>query len=295
MTQILAVDDDPICLELVSDALTGIGCGVDQAVDGEDAWEKLKVRQYDLILLDRLMPRLDGLGLLRRIKADPSLAGIPVVIQTVATSHEDIMEGLDAGALYYLGKPVFPDILCALVKGIVTDQAERNGLKETREHMVAMLGSLQTGEFAFRTLEDVRHMAASLSALCANPEAVGMGLLELMINAVEHGNLGITYSEKSQLRKSWQWADEVQRRLSAPPWSQRVGRIAVRRVPPGIEFTISDEGEGFDWTPYLRIDPKRAFDLHGRGIAMAYAEGFTRMEYLGNGNVVRAFAPASAA
>ncbi|CUW41094.1 putative response regulator receiver modulated diguanylate cyclase [Magnetospirillum sp. XM-1] len=294
MTKILAVDDDPICLELLSDALLDAGYGVDQAVDGEDAWEKLNASRYDLVLLDRIMPRLDGLGLLRRLKGDPALADIPVVIQTVATSHEDIKDGLDAGAYYYLGKPVFPDVLRALVRGIVADQAERNGLRQAKTNMLTMLAALQVGDFSFRTLDDVRHLAAGLSELCARPEAVGMGLLELMINAIEHGNLGITYSEKSELRKSWRWNDEVERRLSTAPWSRRTARISVSRNSSDIEFVISDEGEGFDWTPYLRIDPKRAFDLHGRGIAMANAEGFSRMEYQGKGNVVLAVAPASA-
>ena len=111
MTCILVVDDDPICLELLSETLIGAGYSVDLAVDGEDAWDKLNSYKHDLVLLDRVMPRLDGLGLLRRMKGDAALSGIPVIIQTSASSQDEILEGLEAGAHYYLCKPVYPDLL----------------------------------------------------------------------------------------------------------------------------------------------------------------------------------------
>ena len=74
-------------------------------------------------------------------------------------------------------------------------------------------------------------------------------------------------------------------------WKQ-IRRIALRRDGNEIEFTISDEGAGFDWLPYLQLDPDRAFDLNGRGIAMANMLGFSSLEYQGAGNIVVARAEA---
>ena len=113
-----------------------------------------------------------------------------------------------------------------------------------------------------------------------------MGLVELLVNAVEHGNLGITYAEKSALRQASRWEDEVERRLSQEPWRSRRARVALRREGSQVEFTITDEGAGFDWKPFLDFDPARAFDLNGRGIAMARKLGFSSLEYRGAGNIV---------
>ncbi|WP_161539680.1 response regulator [Paramagnetospirillum kuznetsovii] len=292
MTCILVVDDDPICLELLSETLIGAGYSVDLAVDGEDAWDKLNSYKHDLVLLDRVMPRLDGLGLLRRMKGVAALSGIPVIIQTSASSQDEIREGLEAGAHYYLCKPVYPDLLCPLVAGIVADIAERKSLRDCKANVAVALSLMTSGDFMFRTLDDVRSLAAVLAELCDRPDDVGMGLLELMINAVEHGNLGISYTEKSELRKTWRWEQEISRRLGVAPWSSRVARVRASHDCDDVVFVISDEGVGFDPGRFMQMEPARAFDLHGRGIAMANAASFSRLEYQGRGNVVMARAPA---
>lgn len=286
MTRVLAVDDDPVSLLVLTDTLTGAGYRVDQAGDGEEAWDKMAAGSYDLVLLDKMMPRLDGLGLLRRMKADPGFAAIPVILQTVADGPDDIREGLEAGAYYYLSKPVSPEVLRVLAGGVLADVAECHRMRDAKANLTTTLMALEKGEFTFRTLDEVRALAAGLAQLCHQPDDVGMGLLELMINAVEHGNLGITYLEKTALRKAWLWDKEILRRLDLPPWSERVARIGVTRRDATVEFQITDQGDGFDWRNYLEVDPRRAFDVHGRGIAMAKAISFSRLEYRGNGNTV---------
>jgi hypothetical protein len=113
-----------------------------------------------------------------------------------------------------------------------------------------------------------------------------LGLTELMVNAVEHGNLGITYREKSALNEKGNWRDEVDRRLALPENADRFATICMRRAADGISFTILDRGDGFDWQSYLEMCPERAFDSHGRGIAMSRMLSFTSVEYSGNGNTV---------
>lgn len=103
----------------------------------------------------------------------------------------------------------------------------------------------------------------------------------------------ITYADKSRLRMEGQWEAEVERRLTLTPWSERQARLAFHRDGDIIEFAIIDEGAGFDWKPYMNFDPDRAFDLHGRGIAMANMLSFASVEYRGSGNTVIARAQAA--
>jgi DNA-binding response OmpR family regulator len=286
MPRILAVDDEPLNLMILAEILSGAGHQVDQASDGEDAWEMLQQTTYDLVVLDRLMPRMDGLSLLKKLKADPHLSTIPVIMQTAAASQSQILEGLEAGAYHYLIKPYAPTVLNAMVTAVLDDVHERSNLREISANLSNTLTLMTGAVFSFRTLEDARALAAALSGLCADTGAAGFGLLELLINAVEHGNLGITYQEKSALRQTGDWEAEVAHRLTLTPWRDRSAQVELTQKQSEIEFIIRDEGSGFDWTRYLHFDPERAFDLNGRGVAMANTLGFQFLEYQGCGNTV---------
>lgn len=293
MPRILAVDDEPLNLMILAEILSAAGHTVDQAQDGDDAWAMLQQTTYDLVVLDRLMPRMDGLSLLKKLKADRSLSTIPVIMQTAAASQSQILDGLEAGAYHYLIKPYAPMVLNAMVTAVLDDVHERSNLREMSANLSNTLALMTGAVFSFRTLEDARALAAALSSLCADTGSTGFGLLELLINAVEHGNLDITYQEKSALRQTGDWEAEVARRLSLAPWRDRRAQVELTQTHSKIEFIIRDEGNGFDWTQYLHFDPERAFDLNGRGIAMANTLGFQFLEYQGCGNtvVVRASRP----
>jgi hypothetical protein len=142
-------------------------------------------------------------------------------------------------------------------------------------------------QFEFRTLEDVRLLSERIAALFAQPVRTRRGLHELMVNAVEHGNLGISYAEKSRLLLSGQWMEEVKRRLEMQAYMHHVAIAEVAVVGGNVELTITDAGDGFDWRPYMGFDENRSVDLHGRGIAIACAAGvFEEVRYVGSGNSV---------
>jgi anti-sigma regulatory factor (Ser/Thr protein kinase) len=141
--------------------------------------------------------------------------------------------------------------------------------------------------FRFRLPREARLLAAVLAKLCPNEAAVAMGLSELMLNAIEHGNLSIGYQEKSQLVESEAWQEEVDRRLASPEQALRWAVLEYTREADSLCFIIRDQGNGFSWESYLELDPARAFDSHGRGIALARQFCFSSVEYLGQGNVVR--------
>ncbi|QDV32347.1 hybrid sensor histidine kinase/response regulator [Tautonia plasticadhaerens] len=107
--RILVVDDSITVRELERQLLANHGYEVDTAVDGMDGWNALRQGRYDLVVSDVDMPRLDGIGLVRLVRDDPRLRGLPVVIVSYKDRAEDRLRGLDAGADAYLTKGSFHD------------------------------------------------------------------------------------------------------------------------------------------------------------------------------------------
>ncbi len=107
--RILVVDDSITVRELERQLLQSRGFAVDVAVDGMDGWNAIRNVHYDLVVSDVDMPRMDGIGLVSLIKADPARKDIPVVIVSYKDREEDRMRGLDAGANRYLTKSSFHD------------------------------------------------------------------------------------------------------------------------------------------------------------------------------------------
>jgi DNA-binding response OmpR family regulator len=110
---ILIIEDDEFFMELVSKELLASGFGVLKAVDGQKGIERIKESKPDLILLDILLPNIDGFEVLSTIKQNPDTASIPVIILSNLSSKEDIERGLKLGASDFLIKSQFslPEVI----------------------------------------------------------------------------------------------------------------------------------------------------------------------------------------
>ncbi|MBF0294104.1 MAG: response regulator [Magnetococcales bacterium] len=284
---VLVVDDEPTNIELLGTLLQPAHT-VLFAFDGRMALEIAATQAPDLILLDIMMPGMDGFEACRRMKEDPVTRGIPVIFVTARCDRADVVQGLDLGAFYYLAKPVERSTMLAVVAAALRESRMTRSLRAEIDKTIGSLSLLENGRFRFRTLDDVYGLVVLLSRACPDPERCVIGLTELMLNAVEHGNLGLTYEDKSRLQAEEGWYPEVHRRLDLPEYRGRSATVAFERTRGQIVFRIRDEGAGFDWRGFLSIDPARAFHSHGRGIAMANMLSFDHIEYLGRGNEVRA-------
>lgn len=286
--RVLVVDDEPINLQVIEDFLDGSDYKITTAADGEIAWHLLEQtpEQFDIILLDRMMPNMDGMEVLRRVKAHPILKAIPVVLQTARAGSQDIIEGIQAGALHYLTKPFEEGMLLSVLKTTLSERRVYQSLRAEIERNTDIFKFMQSGEFAFSSLDEGRNLASLLAHTCPSPETVVIGLSELMTNAVEHGNLGITYEEKTALVDADNWLTEVERRLALPENADKRVQVSFERRRDRVCMTITDQGQGFDWQSFLVMDPDRAMDNHGRGIAMAGLMSFLSITYHGTGNSV---------
>ena len=119
MQTILAVDDSPSMRKMVSFTLTGAGYTVVEAVDGVDAYEKAQAQSFDLVLTDQNMPRLDGLGLTRKLRDHPQFKTIPILMLTTESSDLMKQAGRAAGATGWLVKPFDPARLLEVIKKVI--------------------------------------------------------------------------------------------------------------------------------------------------------------------------------
>jgi anti-sigma regulatory factor (Ser/Thr protein kinase) len=138
----------------------------------------------------------------------------------------------------------------------------------------------------FQTLQEAHRVSLAVAQRLPNPYAVAQGLSELMINAIEHGNLGITYEEKTRLLLDGTWEAEIKRRLALPENREKYATLEYMAHPHEHVLIIRDQGCGFDWKHYLEFPPERALDPNGRGIAISKSFAFSNIEYQGNGNTV---------
>lgn len=126
--RILVVDDQQANLQVVSALLSRKGYEVATATNGIDALETLRAHAPDLVLLDMLMPGMDGFELLAELRKDPALAQLPVVFLTVAQDRELLLRAFDSGAVDYVTKPFMPEELLARVEAHL-------GLKRMRDRL----------------------------------------------------------------------------------------------------------------------------------------------------------------
>lgn len=286
---ILIVEDDQLMVDLLLLYLQEAGYNCRVVDNAEAAWDVLKTeaQKFDCVLLDRNLPGASGMELLQKIKSTPGFMDLPVIMETAEGSDDAILEGLNNGAYYYLTKPVDRNRLVSTLSTCVSDYRRSLYLKKEVKSLSSIFHNCLEGRFKFRTLLECQRLAIALANMFPEPERVISGLSELMTNAIEHGNLEIGYDKKSRLLAEDLLIDEIDERLEQEPYQNRVGKIHLLKTSDRIIVTITDQGQGFDWRPYLKISIERVFDQHGRGIAMAAENSFDKLEYQGKGNQVK--------
>lgn len=286
---LLLVDGDPATRQTLTDCFrTEPGITFHSASNLDEAREALQNpdSEFDLMIVDCLLPNRGGLEKLRQIREDVRLAGIPVVLQTtLPLAAEQMRAGAAVGAYHYLNTPYERTAVVSVILAALAKSSFRNALRQQLRNRSLTPQALDGCEFSVRTLEEAGELATLVAQACPNSEAALFGISELLVNGVEHGNLGLTYQEKSRLALENCWKNEVDRRSAHPDNADKRVRLSIRREAHQITLRIADEGQGFAWRNYLELDPARACDPNGRGIALARMLSFSSIHYEGCGNV----------
>ena len=161
MITVLVVDDSLVVRAVVRSRLEEEGYRVIEAVDGIAALDECRRAAPDVVLLDVEMPGIDGREVLRRLKADPGLADIPVVFLTARTGMADVVDGLRSGAHDYLRKPFEPEELVARVAAAAHVKKLQDRLRERNADLETMSRTdLLTGLYNRRHLDGRTHPPA---------------------------------------------------------------------------------------------------------------------------------------
>lgn len=148
-------------------------------------------------------------------------------------------------------------------------------------------GRLIEGVFKFKTHAQAEALANMLAQHTPDPMTAVMGFWELLSNAVEHGNLGISMEEKTELLMSGQMTDEVELRQKLSPFKDRTVTVTFRTEQTRIVLRVTDQGDGFDHAAVLRMVPSTELP-NGRGLIIASELCFDEVHFNSQGNEVEA-------
>jgi hypothetical protein len=208
---------------------------------------------------------------------------------TGAAGPKDIQEGISAGVFYYLAKPVEEDVLRSVLLAATREAQQIKTLADELKKHRTSFNLIQTCKFQLSTLDEAECLAAFMAHCFPEPDKVLQGLAELLINSIEHGLLNIGYERKTELIENGTWRAEILRRQGDAKYKDKYVEAVISRKDNGIYVVITDPGDGFSWKRYMDIDPSRAGDSHGRGIAQANAISFDKLTYNEKGNQSIAF------
>jgi adenylate cyclase len=181
--RILIADDQPMNVDILQTRLAVHGYEILTATDGEEALAMARAQQPDLILLDIMMPKMDGIEVCRLLKSDGALPFMPIVMVTAKADTKDIVAGLEAGADEYLTKPVDQAALVARVKSMLRIKALHDTVQEQATRLEAQ--SAQLAEWNRMLEQRVADQLAELERMGRLKRFFSPQLAELIVSAGE--------------------------------------------------------------------------------------------------------------
>jgi DNA-binding response OmpR family regulator/DNA-binding CsgD family transcriptional regulator len=161
----LVVDDSPETLRLLTDALDGAGMTVMVAMDGASAMRIVEQITPDIVLLDAVMPGMDGFETCRRLKRDAGLGNVPIIFMTGLAETEHIVRGLEAGGVDYVTKPIVVEEMIARIRVHLANarltQSARAALDVSGRYLLAVNGQ---GKIMWATPQAQKLLSATLAA-----------------------------------------------------------------------------------------------------------------------------------
>ena len=162
MKKVLVVDDEPDLVELVVYNLRKEGFGVSSASNGEEALRKIRNEKHDFLVLDLMLPGLQGLELCRILRSDPETKHLPIIMLTAKAEEVDRILGLEIGADDYMTKPFSPRELAARIKAVLRRSGEKTAEPKPDAKNIVQIGNITLNRETYEVLKG--DIALNLSA-----------------------------------------------------------------------------------------------------------------------------------
>lgn len=288
--RILIVDDDRMALTMIQSEIEELGFETETAINGAEAYALIREdpQRFNIVMTDRMMPIMDGLALTRRLKRDKDTSNIPVVLLTGAADADDVSEGVEAGAFYYLTKPPATSLIKSVLESALKEVRRQNQVVNRLGTHQSAFANVQVMKMALRRPDEVEPVCSLLSSLHDEPDKIVQGIYELVQNAVEHGVLGFGLQAKAQHLEQGDWEQALASRSRDPSYATGHVEATMVRKEGALVLVVKDTGKGFDWKKFLAVDPSRSALKCGRGIARSNTFIFDKIVYNQAGNEVNA-------
>jgi two-component system KDP operon response regulator KdpE len=221
--KILVIDDDPSLIALLYHSLTDEGYEVYKAHDGQEGLRQIYNRQPDLIILDILMPKMDGWQVCRRTR---EMSDVPIIMLTTRGNEEDIVRGLDCGADDYLTKPFSVKELLARVRSVL----RRVTLPPPTEEPVAYSDGYLTVNLAERRV-----------MVGGEPVKLTPTEFRLLAQLVENAGRALTYSQLLEKVWGWEYKDDIDY-VRIYIWHLRQ---RIEKDPSQPQYILTEYGVGY--------------------------------------------------
>jgi anti-sigma regulatory factor (Ser/Thr protein kinase)/CheY-like chemotaxis protein len=286
LTSLLVINDSLAGKEVICQTLLDHGYCLKTAETADEALRYLEEEpeHFSALLAGiELLDKPEG-STLNRIQESTNLKTLPFIWKV--QNEQPANQAAPNNGHEYIIQDDSDTHLLSVVHDAAHDAEHCRQLQKHQLDRERIANMIRSARYQFQTIQEAQILAKHLASAYSSPERILIGLSELLMNAVEHGNLAINYDLKSDLNAQGKWLNEVERRLNLPENKDKFVTTTFERYEDRIEITIEDEGDGFDWKKYKKTDPSRLLDSHGRGILMAQTLSFDELLYSDKGNKV---------
>lgn len=224
---ILVIDDDKLLTQIISDKLEADGYEVYVAHDGQEGLRQMYANQPDLIILDLLMPKMDGWTTCRRIR---EVSNVPIIMLTAQDRPQDVIRGLDEGADEYVTKPVELEVLLARVRAVL----RRVSLGDTSQHKTREEVSYSDEYLTFNPVD--RRVTVKGELVKLTPTEYN-----LLAMLTQHMGRVVTYRELLENVWGWEYIDDVDY-LRVYIWHVR---RKIEPDPKNPRYVLTEHGVGY--------------------------------------------------
>lgn len=285
--KVLAIEDSDSAKTNIIEFFRNSGYLVTTVSEEDDLITKLKGKDhFDFILVNHdIIPKLsdDFFDILNEAK---QMDDFKIILQIGDTANDNYLGNIKA-VDFCVNNTCTGEVIESFIHSLADESRRYHNLREEYLAIQNSLLFVEDAKFKVRTLEEVNDLSQFLSNFCPEPDKAMLGILEIMINSVEHGNLGITTDEKNILLEKGTWLQEIDKRLAMKKNLDKFIDVTLFNTRKEIAIEIKDQGSGFDFKKFMIKDPGKSLGFNGRGIATAKMLSIDSLEYFDNGSKVR--------